>query len=340
MTAHEEHQPTGSDPGAGGDPEPAGELREQADTASAEETPTGSAEPASTPYGSLWIPLIVVPAGIVISIVLVFSLFGLISGEEASLADNLARVVNGGTNERDQALFNIARQVGENQKALAKGDEPPWEVPRGFSDEVRLAVDKVGDAYEARLTLAILLGTLGDPSGADLLLEVLALDDSSDPDGKLRFGAAVNLFGDERARPLLLQLAGHEDEGLRGAAMITLRSVPGDGVAEALLGGLADSALSVRGNAAISLAELEPGSEDAAQVLIDLLEPEAYERERERDPTKFRRKSLVSTTRVEVARALAGMTAPSARVRLEELRTDDDLELREAALEALSGAED
>ena len=78
---------------------------------------TDASAPGESPYRNLWVPLVIVPAGIVIAIVIVFALFGAISGDEASLSENLARVVEGGKNDRQQALFNLARQATENHQA-------------------------------------------------------------------------------------------------------------------------------------------------------------------------------------------------------------------------------
>ena len=83
-----------------------------------------------TPYRNLWVPLVLVPAALVIAILLVWVLFSGISGSEATLEQNLERIVAGGRNDRDQALFNLARQVSENQRAAREGEPPPWPMDR------------------------------------------------------------------------------------------------------------------------------------------------------------------------------------------------------------------
>ena len=67
--------------------------------------------PPPPPYRNLWVPLVVVPALIVMVLVLVFVFFSSIVGEEASPRENLARMLEGGANERRQASFNLVRQT-------------------------------------------------------------------------------------------------------------------------------------------------------------------------------------------------------------------------------------
>jgi len=105
----------------------------------------GEAEADQTPYGNLWVPLVVVPAAIVIVIVVVFALFGSLTGEEKSLSENLSVVMAGGKNERDQALFGLMRQVSENQRAANDGEEPPWPMTTDFPQRVRDAADQVNN---------------------------------------------------------------------------------------------------------------------------------------------------------------------------------------------------
>lgn len=306
-------------------------------------TAEGGAEGRPAPYQNLWVPLIVIPAAIVISIVLVFALFGLISGSEASLSDNLERVVGGGTNERTQALYNIARQVGENELARREGRDLPWPMEEGFGARVKEAMGRVdADDHEARLTLAMLLTTLGDPAAEEQLIELLQLGADQDEGGRMRFAAAVNLgnLGSERAREPLLALLESDDEGLRSVAALALQQVGGPGVEPALRGALQDPSLVVRGNAALGLARLVPDDADAAGVLLELLQRDTYSAENERDATRFTSARVVSESRIHAARALARMEVPGVRERLEELRDDDDIELREAILIALSDAED
>ena len=73
-------------------------------------SPATPAMPAGeSPYKNLLVPLVVVPALIVMVLVLVFVLFGAVAGKEDSPRENLDRLLHGGFNERKQAAFNLVR---------------------------------------------------------------------------------------------------------------------------------------------------------------------------------------------------------------------------------------
>src|SRR6476619_1565875 len=106
---------------------------------------TGSAPPAEplgagasqSPYKNLFVPLVIVPAMIVIVLVLVALFFGWIQGREASLVENLDRVVTGGAGERTQAAFSMVVQLAENQEAKNSGKPLPWPLDASFLPKLR-----------------------------------------------------------------------------------------------------------------------------------------------------------------------------------------------------------
>ena len=299
------------------------------------EPPNPEPGAADTPYKNLWVPLVLVPAALVISIVMVWALFAGIAGTEASLEDNLDRVVQGGRNDRDQALFNLARQVSENQQALTNGEEPRWPMEEGFLDRVRQAVAGIDeDNHQARLALGILLATQGDLEGVRILHQILDLDETADPDGALRFFALENLalLGGEEEVSRIVAILASDDEGLRNLAAAALGRLGGAQAREALLGALGDSSLDVRGSAAIALTKLEPPDEAAADVLRDLIDASVYRAENERDSRKYRRGDIVSQNRVRAVQALARLRLPADRPVLESLKGDEDVAVKEAAL--------
>jgi HEAT repeat protein len=295
------------------------------------------------PYKNLWVPLVVVPAGIVFAIVAVFALFGSLGGSEKTLAENLALVVSGGKNERQQALFGLTRQVTENRAALAEGREAPWEVPVGFARDVQAAYEGLDpDEYDKMLVFGILLSSMGEARGVEVLLELLELTDDQDPEGRVRFGAVQNLglLADMgRAEALAASapvraLAGHEDPGLRVVAAGALGSLPGDGVQEALQGLLGDQELQVRATAGLSLSRLDPPDPAAIPLLTDMAGAEIWESAREESPGQFRRASDVQRFRVMAVEAL-GRYGEVTRAALEAHKESEDLRVREAALRML-----
>ena len=293
-----------------------------------------------TPYQNLWVPLVVVPAGIVIAIVLVFALFGALSGSERSLDENLELVVNGGENERDQALFALTQQAVENQRALDEGREPPWAMGREFLARVRAGVDELDDDdHRARLALAILLAIHDDPRGGEMLIGALALSPEQDPQGEIRFAALQNLalLGDPVATEPVAALLSSDDEGLRTLAAAALGRFGGEKARERLRTALDDPSLGVRGSAALSLTKLSPPDPAAAEVLRELLDPAVYADAHAEDADKYRRADLVRDNRVRALRALATLERAEDRPLFEELAEDPDVAVSEAAMEALRG---
>lgn len=292
------------------------------------------------PYKNLWIPLVVVPAGIVFAIVAVFALFGSIGGSEKTMAENLALVVSGGKNERQQALFGLTRQVTENRAALAEGLTAPWEVPTGFARDVQDAYEGLDpDEYDKMLVFGVLLSSMGEASGVEILLGLLDLTDAQDGDGRVRFGAVQNLgmladMGRTEAHAAtgpVIALASHEDVGLRVVAAGALGSLPGEDAQEALRGLLGDQELQVRATAGLSLSRLEPADPAAVPLLTDMAGPEIWEAAREDSPGQFRRGSDVQRFRVMAVEAL-GRYGDLTRDVITGLQESDDLRVREAAL--------
>ncbi|HJO26054.1 MAG TPA: HEAT repeat domain-containing protein [Planctomycetota bacterium] len=302
----------------------------------------GPGGPPPAPYRNLWVPLVIVPAVIVVAIVLVFVLFGAISGEEASLDQNLARVVHGGVNDRTQGLFNLVRQVAENQEARGAGRELPWAMEEGFSERVASAWDEVPEEdLKIRLTLAALMSDMGDPAGVGHLEGFLAVSEADDGDGWIRFNTIyllgkIGLPRAAAARGPIQGFLGSSDGGLRSVAAIALQNLPGEGTAQALVGALTDEVFEVRANAAIALSHLDaPQRGEAAPLLRELLDPATYARERELDREKYTRGELISRNRVRALEALARLDLAEDRALIESLAGAKDLALREAALRAV-----
>jgi len=310
---------------------------------------SGSAPPSATPeadavattpapYKNLFVPLVVVPAIIVGAIVVVFLFFGAITGEEASLAENLDRVVRGGAGDHTQAAFNMVRQIAENQEALTRGEPAPWPVEKNFPGKLRAAWEATPpDDHLIRMVIASLLAQLGDPDGVPRLLELLQIPEAEDPDGSVRFNALANLgaMGDERAIPAVIDfLERSSDEGLRSVAAIALQRLPGDATLAALRGALDDPSFDVRSNAAIGLAMR--GDASGAKMLATLLDPATFAAEHDKDAKKYKQARRVSEARVQAIQALARLRRPEDKAAIAAVAEhDQDLAVREAAMRAL-----
>ncbi len=309
--------------------------------------PADPEEQAEAPYRNLLVPLVVVPALIVMVIVLVFTLFGAIAGDEATPRENLDRVLHGGANERQQAAFNLVGQVlrdweGEEDASGAFDASLLPDLRRAWDQN---AVFERSADVPIPLALAILMAQLGDLEGLRHLTGLTELGDTVDPEGKYRFYAAVALgtlgerldeSGREEAAGALIRLLDAPDDGLRSAAAIALQTLPTERTNVALEGLLSAASPELRMNAALSLARL--GSRAGVGVLQEMLAAETYAQERARDKTKWVRERDVSESRQLALRALVSLDATPERHELEALaKSEPDLAVREIAQSLLAG---
>lgn len=301
-------------------------------------TPESSA-PAGA-YRNLFVPLVVVPFLVVGVIALVFVFFGAIRGEDPSMEQNLRVAVEGGANERKQAMLSLSVQALENSVDVANGDPPRWEAPADFLVRLQRAWDQlpVDDDPHLRLVLAQVLTQQGDPDALSKLAAVLATPDEEDPEGEVRAYAmlAVTWLEDERAAQLLIPFLDHSDPFLRQTAVGVLQKVPGEPTRAALRGLLDAADLELRGQAAISLASL--GDPSGAAVLRELVRPETYTSEGLRTAGKFQGERSVHQARLEGVQALGRLGLAEDRELLAALAAEDaDHAVREAAMRALEG---
>jgi len=143
-------------------------------------------EEPDSPYRNLLFPLVVVPAMIVIVVLLVYTLVGAITGEEATVDENLNRVLHGGSNERTQAAYALVAQLAENHRALIDGEELPWEISDEFAPNLAGALEGLGeDEAQLQYVISSSLHHLGDPAGLVGLRKILALGELFDALGDL-----------------------------------------------------------------------------------------------------------------------------------------------------------
>ena len=293
--------------------------------------------PSQSPYKNLWVPLVVVPFLVVGVLVLVYLFFGAITGKDASPAENLSRVVTGGANESKQAAASLVAQMVENQRARLRGEAVPWPLDPSFLSQVEAAWTAREDDSDGflRLALAEVAVECGDPSGFEKLSTILQLADERDPRAEVRASAmlAMAALGDARTPTALIPFLEHPDALLRQAAAGILQRFPGPASVQALERLLADPSLELRGQAAISLAQL--GEASGAHVLVEMLSKESYAKARAASPKKYARERTVQDSRVAALQALARLGRPQDLPLLESLgQSDPDLAVREAALRA------
>lgn len=282
-----------------------------------------------------WIPMVVVPLGIGIVIVLVVGLFSGIAGEQRSIAENLHTVVHGGTNRREQALFSLTLQALDNHEDTVAGRAPRWPMEDGFAQQLQAALAEVDeDDHRVRLVLAVFLESLEPGAGVPILLDLLEVGPDQDESGLVRGNAMMTLgnIGDPRAAGPILAFLGDEDDGLRTMAAAALQKLGDDPAVRAgLLAALSDRVFEVRANAALSLSYFEPTEPEELAVLREMLDRSVYAA----DPAKYPGQQFVSQIRVKAVHALGRAGGDEVRPLLEALRSEPDLRVREAALKVL-----
>ena len=294
---------------------------------------------APTPYRNLWVPLVVVPALIVMVVVLIFVLFSGIVGAEKTPRENLERMLRGGQNESQQAAFNLVQQTVAAWEAQAAGTESEWDIDEGFLPDLHRGWEETAEReVTQRVVLAILMAGLDDPAGIEHLAELAAMDESLDPDGAHRFSIvhALSSLGPhlserdrERAAEVAVSMLDSPDPGLVGVAVVALQRLPSPVTLPALEGMLQSGSLELRGNAALAMAEL--GSSAGAGVLVEMLSLEPYEAERAADPTKWSRQDTISESRIRALETLVALGVELPDDRVEALLADPDLNVRGTA---------
>ncbi|MCB9915303.1 MAG: HEAT repeat domain-containing protein [Planctomycetes bacterium] len=293
-------------------------------------------EAPRSPYSTLWMPLVVVPAVIVGVLVLIMVLFGQIAGGPTSIEDSLRVVLDGGKNERTQAAFHLSQKIAENSRAALEGEELPWPLPDDMTARLESAWTTLDeDDASTRFLIASLMAETGDPQGVEHLLELLA-NPGDDKDNQLRFEVLLKLgaIGDARATAAVAEYANSKDAGLRSLVAIVLQRLGGEPTVPTLRGLLGDPELEVSANAAISLSKL--GDPAGATVLLGMLDPEVYRAENEAHRERFRTGRSISESRRAALAALARLGRAEDRARIEAYRDDEDLDFRAAVLAALA----
>ncbi len=308
----------------------------------------GPGEPES-PYKNLLVPLVVVPALIVMVLVMVFALFSGVVGSEDSPRENLDRVLNGGFNERRQAAFALVRQVLLYQQARARGERPEWEIDATFLPALAAARAQLGppasaDELATAFVLSSLLAEFDDPDGVSQLIDMLELSDALDPGGQYRMNAIATLgaLGPGLAEPVRARAAGaligllaSPDNALVLSAIAGLQRLPGEATRVALEERLTSERLEVRASAALSLAEL--GDPAGRAVLEEMLALAPYEAEHAANPRKWP-PQVVSESRIKALDALVALGAAPDELTLRRLgREDPDPNVRRAALARAAG---
>ncbi len=279
-------------------------------------------ERQTTPF--LVLQFFVFPMAIVAVCVTVFVVFGLVASEGKSARDYLAEVRTGGQNRRWQAAFELS-------KVLQGGKDPALKDPRFVSEAVALFQESRTDDPRVRRYLALALGRLGDPSAVPALREALG-EDEADSETIIYSVWSLGALNDAASVSDLVRLAGHQDPGIRKAAVHALGGFPAPEAVLALREALADAADDVRWNAALALGRR--GDPAAVPALAPMLDRRALQASGVGVSSEQADEVLV-----QAVAAAAATRDPGLRPALEALRDGDpSLKVRDAAARALASA--
>ncbi len=289
--------------------------------------PEEPAERQTTPF--LVLQFFIFPMAIVAVCVTVFAVFGLIASEGRSARDYVAEIRTGGQNRRWQAAFELS-------KVLQGGRDPELRDPAFVADVISLFEASEQDDPRVRRYLALALGRLGDRAAVPALR---AAARASDADSETVIYALWSLgtLGDASALPDLVQLAGHQDRGIRKASVHALGAFDSSEAVDALRAALSDPADDVRWNAALALGRR--GDAAARPVLAQMLDRAALQKVQVSDGSGIEGVSDEQAEEILIqAIVVAGAGYdPALRTALEGLRdTDPSLRVRDAAQRALA----
>ncbi len=291
----------------------------------------GEGAGGASPYGNLFVPLVVVPAAIVVVLVLVFVLFGAIGGGESSLRQDLDRMLRGGSKEQQHAAYALVQKLSANAQAEEAGRSAPYPLDPQFRPELLAAWNAGGQPPWQRYVLASLLARIDPPAGVPLLVTLLDLGDAEDEGARIRFDTLLSLaaLGDPRALEPIARFLEHPDPGLRLVATVGMQRMPREEALPRVRRALGDPALDVRITAAVTLAKL--GDAEGAELLRDATGSELYAAEAQGGGRAWNLERIQHSRRTALG-ALGELRRPADRELVAELaRAADDLLLRDAA---------
>ena len=294
-----------------------------------EETPKSKPAPASAdeleevkqPSSLLVAQFFVFPLAIIAICVGIFVLFGYLTYEQKSPRDYLSDIRTGSDQRRWQAAYELSTLVRANKEELRN---------ENFARELLVTYRGAKDQDpRIRRYLALTLGQIGDrvalPSFAvPSLIEGL---DDSDTETQIYTIFALGSIKDHAAVPGILEKLRSDDAGVRKMAAYVLGVLGDVSAIRGLQIALNDVKEDVQWNSAIALAQLRDPSGSA--ILMNLIDRQYFAR---RALTEVQESEIVANA----VKAIGVLQFQAGRSRIDALsRTDPDLTVRQAAIEAL-----
>ena len=216
-------------------------------------------EPEKSILKVLFHSFVVIPFLVAASLVFVYSLFSILTYEDATPYDFLNDIKIGGATKRWQSAFELSKILSNSNEI--GNDE------RFISELINIFEKSKHDDNRVRQYLALAMGRTGNESFIEPLLSKI---ESEDPEILPSIIRALGLLMAKESIPNLTQFLQHRDEHIRLQAVIALGNI-GDPLAiEGLKKSLFDQQPNIQWDAAISLAKL--GDNSGRGILFILIE--------------------------------------------------------------------
>jgi len=274
-------------------------------------------EPEKSILKVLFHSFVIIPFLVAASLVFVYSLFSLLTYEDATPFDYLNDIKIGGATKRWQSAFELS-------KILYISDEISKE-DRFISEMINIFKQSKHDDNRVRQYLALAMGRTGNHIFIDPLLSGIEDENTENIPAIIR---ALGLLESERAVQKLKLFLDHEDENIRLQTVIAFGNIADPTVIEDLKKSLYDSQPNIRWDAAISLAKI--GDDSGREIILKLIEgkffinfPEVDIRERDQ-------------ARIIAIRAGILLNDPIINSKIQELADEENnINIRKTAMDVL-----
>ena len=220
-------------------------------------------EPEKSILKVLFHSFVIIPFLVAASLVFVYSLFSLLTYEDATPFDYLNDIKIGGATKRWQSAFELS-------KILSSSDEISSD-DRFISEMINVFEHSKHDDNRVRQYLALAMGRTGNHIFIDPLLSGIEDENTENIPAIIR---ALGLLESERAVQKLKLFLDHEDEHIRLQTVIAFGNIADPLAIEDLKKSLYDSQPNIRWDAAISLAKI--GDDSGRDILLKLMEGKIF----------------------------------------------------------------
>ena len=274
-------------------------------------------EPEKSIFKVLFNSFVIIPFLVAASLVFVYSLFSLLTYEDATPYDYLNDIKIGGATKRWQSAFELSKILYISDE-ISKDD-------RFISEMINIFKQSKHDDNRVRQYLALAMGRTGNSRYIDPLLSEIEDENTENIPAIIR---ALGLLKSGKAVQKLKLFLDHEDESIRLQTVIAFGNIADPTVIEDLKKSLYDSQPNIRWDAAISLAKI--GDDSGREIILKLIEgkffinfPEVDIRERDQ-------------ARIIAIRAGILLNDPIINSKIQELADEENnINIRKTAMDVL-----